>query len=183
MRDLSLQFVARLALPLALATMTCTFIACEPGRGNPPAAQIEKTPVTIEPDDANTIPCGPRRVLQAVCQRCHQKPPINGAPFPLVTRSNIVRKSPDGEVRQLMIDQIEVGLMPLAPVTIDYNDRETLLDWLRAGAPAEPPHTCDEPADAAAATPDTGAPPPDAGDDDGGATPDDDTSPDASASD
>jgi hypothetical protein len=61
-----------------------------------------------------------------------------------VTRSNIVRIGPDGEIRQLMIEQLEAGRMPLTPVTIDYDSRETLLDWLAAGAPAEAPRSCDD---------------------------------------
>jgi hypothetical protein len=108
-------------------------------------------PSTIEPDDADTIPCGPRFVLQRICQRCHSNPTANGAPFPLETRWDIVRVGRDGEIRQLMIEQIEAGRMPLTPVTIDYSSRETLLDWLHAGAPAESPKTCEpNPTDASA---------------------------------
>lgn len=96
----------------------------------------------IAPDDADTIPCAPRLALQTVCQQCHTDPPLNGAPFPLIRRSDIVRQTDDGEVRLLMIDQLEVGRMPLWPTTIEYNAREALLDWLHAGAPAEAPHAC-----------------------------------------
>ena len=53
-----------------------------------------------------------------------------------------MRVSRDGEIRKLMIDQIEVGRMPLSPVTIDYDSRETLVDWLQAGAPAVAPQSC-----------------------------------------
>lgn len=158
------------------------FIACDPGRSAAPPAQVEATPVSVEPNDADTIPCGPRRVLQEICQQCHQKPPVNGAPFPLVTRSNIVRVGPDGEIRRLMIEQLEVGRMPLAPVTIDYNSREILLDWLHAGAPAEPRQSCEEDPsrDAGADTPDAAAPSGDAADDEDSGT---DDAADASASD
>lgn len=127
----------------ALAALAvCTSIACTTV-GVPIDPTVQAPPQAIEPDDADTIPCGPRRVLMAVCQRCHSRPPQNGAPFPLVTHADIVRVGPDGEIRQLMIEQIEAGRMPLSPVTIDYDSRETLTDWLAAGAPAEPPHACD----------------------------------------
>ena len=190
MKDLSPRLLAR-ALPLVLAPIMSAFIACEPDRSAAPPAELETTPAAVDPDDADAIPCGPRRVLQAICQQCHQNPPVNGAPFPLVTRTNIVRVGPDGEIRDLMIQQIEVGRMPLSPVTIDYNSREILLDWLHAGAPAEPSHSCDD----EAAPEDAGSeanepnepneltePPPRGGEDDDGAT-DADTSPDAAASD
>jgi len=185
MRDVCPRSVAPLALAFALAALTVTFLACQPTGAGATAAQVETTPVTIEPDDANTIPCGPRRVLQNVCQRCHRKPPVNGAPFPLLTRSNIVRVGPDGEIRELMIEEMEVGRMPLAPVTIDYDSRETLLDWLHAGAPAEAPHGCEEPTppeDPASDASTDGASPTDGGDAglDGS---DEDSSSDASASD
>lgn len=159
------------------------FIACDPGRSAAPPAHVETTPVSIEPNDADTIPCGPRRVLQKVCQQCHQKPPVNGAPFPLVTRSDIVRVGRDGEIRQLMIEQLEVGRMPLAPTTIDYDSRELLLDWLHAGAPAEPRRSCEEdpPRDAGADATDAAAPPGAAIEDEDSGT--DDDAADASASD
>jgi hypothetical protein len=203
MKDLSPRLIARLAALLVSTPLVLAFVACDPGRPATPPPQVESAPATVEPDDADRIPCGPRRVLQAVCQQCHQDPPTGGAPFPLVTRSNIVRVSPDGEIRELMIQQLEAGRMPLSPVTIDYDSRLTLLDWLQAGAPAEERQSCDEPAlpDAAVQTKDAGdpSPPPvsdagdeagheaghgtgdDAGDDAG--THDDATSPDASASD
>ncbi|HVH42756.1 MAG TPA: hypothetical protein VM925_10445 [Labilithrix sp.] len=134
----------RLAIPTLLTTVMIASSACNTGRAAAPNASVDATPSMIEPDDEDTIPCGPRLVLQTVCQKCHQKPPVNGAPFPLVRRSDIVRVTPDGEVRALMIEQMEVGRMPLSPETIDYNSRETLLDWLHAGAPAESPHSCED---------------------------------------
>ena len=52
-----------------------------------------------------------------------------------------------------MVEQLSAGRMPLSPVTMDPNDRETLLAWLRAGAPAIAPDACF----------DAGVPPADAG--------------------
>jgi hypothetical protein len=96
-----------------------------------------------ELEDEDVIPCGPRRVLQTVCQSCHTRPPRNGAPFPLVTRSNIVRRGVGGrEVRELMIEEVEARRMPLAPVTIDDASRATLLEWLKAGSPAVVAQQC-----------------------------------------
>lgn len=117
-------------------------IACNESDDPPTTGTPDGSSDVVEVDDANTIPCAPRAVLQSVCQRCHQNPPIRGAPFPLVTRSNIVRVGVDGEIRQLMIQQLDARRMPLAPETIDEDARTILLDWLKAGAPATSPQTC-----------------------------------------
>ena len=111
-------------------------------------------PQIVEVDDSNLIPCAPRAVLQTVCQKCHTKPPRNGAPFPLVTRSNIVRTTPDGQIRELMIQQLETRRMPLAPETIDEGSRTILLEWLTDGAvPLSEPRSCaDERPDGAVST-------------------------------
>lgn len=97
----------------------------------------------LAPDEAD-IPCAPRHVLQTICQRCHTRPMKNGAPFPLINRSDIVVHSYGGvAVRELMIEEVTSGRMPLSPVTIGADEKATLLAWLHAGAPAEPNVTCD----------------------------------------
>lgn len=77
-----------------------------------------------------------------------------------------------------MIAQLDAKRMPLTPVTIEPEERDVLLGWLREGAPATTPQSCEAPsasaagatvADAAAddsATP--AASSPDAGDVDAG---------------
>ena len=141
--------------PLFLGTVLVSIACSSTTTEQPPApsggdAQAD-APVQVELDDTNLIPCAPRQVLQTVCQKCHSKPPQSGAPFPLVTRSNVVRATPDGQIRELMIQQIEAGRMPLTPVTIDDGSRAILLEWLKDGATALPePRTCaDETADSA----------------------------------
>jgi hypothetical protein len=93
-------------------------------------------------EDADEIPCEPRRVLQTVCQQCHSKPPRGGAPFPLVRRSDILATRTGVVVRELMIQQLDARRMPLTPVTIQDGERDVLLAWLRAGAPASAPQDC-----------------------------------------
>ena len=43
-----------------------------------------------------------------------------------------------------MVEEIGSRRMPLAPVTLENGDRETLLVWLENGAPAAAPSTCAE---------------------------------------
>lgn len=112
------------------AILTGLLFACSDSSGTEAAS-----------NDAD-IPCEPRRVLKTVCQQCHSDPPKNGAPFPLVTRTDILAVREDTGVRENMIAQVEAGRMPVAPVTISDGDRAILLDWLREGAPAAPAQDC-----------------------------------------
>jgi uncharacterized membrane protein len=116
------------------------FVACSSSGQIAPArdAGVEASP----PDDSNEIPCDAREVLQTVCQQCHSNPPVRGAPFPLVTRSNVLAARPGGVARDLMIAQLQAHRMPLAPVTIEDAQRETLLAWLQGGAAAVPAQSC-----------------------------------------
>ncbi len=140
----------RATLLAAFFGTTLFTAACSSTPNDPPSAPsggdaAADAPVVGGVDDSNLIPCAPRRVLQTVCQQCHTQPPQNGAPFPLVTRSNVVRSTADGQIRELMIQQIEAGRMPLNPVTIEAGDRAILLEWLRDGAIAlDEPRSCAE---------------------------------------
>lgn len=115
-----------------------TALACSTssGRRNDPA---DATTQEVR-EDTDEIPCEPRLALQTICQQCHSLPTKNGAPFSLVRRSDVLVE------RKEMIAQLEAKRMPLTPVTIADEDRQVLLDWLKAGAPAVTPRRC-EPAD------------------------------------
>lgn len=133
-----------LALVMILSSVS---MACSSDNGGSGGAGDASADSAVEPEaeDADTIPCAPRAVLQTVCQTCHARPPRNGAPFPLVNRSNIVKRASDGRpLSEHMIEQVEARRMPLAPVTIDDGSRAILLDWLRAGAPAVPAQQCSD---------------------------------------
>lgn len=82
------------------------------------------------------IPCDPNRVLSTVCQKCHSASPQNGAPFPLVTYDDTHNVQGGKPIWQYMLNVVENGIMPLPPVQIAAGDRDTLLRWLDAGAPA-----------------------------------------------
>jgi hypothetical protein len=114
-------------------------MACSTTSGTPP--HVEDVDAASA-NDADEIPCEPRRVLETVCQQCHTRPMQNGAPFPLVNLSDILAERSDSVVLELMIAQLESGRMPLSPVTIEDGDREILLSWLRSGAPSVDPQAC-----------------------------------------
>jgi hypothetical protein len=144
-----------LSLAIALATL-----ACSPSSSHPITERADGRAQEVR-EDADEIPCEPRLVLQTVCQRCHSLSPQNGAPFPLVRRSDILAMRGGSAVRELMIPQLESKRMPLTPVTIDPEAREVLLDWLRAGAPAVAPNKCDGPRDGGSDSEPTDSAPPD----------------------
>lgn len=131
----------RIVLALAISLVACER---EPTT-RAPAPAVTGSPAVVEPpDDADEIPCTPRRVLVQVCQQCHARPAKNGAPFPLERRSDVFALYGDIEIRELMVAELGARRMPLAPVTIENGDRETLLVWLENGAPAAAPSTCAE---------------------------------------
>jgi hypothetical protein len=71
-------------------------------------------------------------------------------------------------IRDLMIEQIEAGRMPLKPVTISDEMRTVLLAWLKNGAPAVPPQVCQDPSPLDSGLKDQEAGEADSGDDSGG---------------
>lgn len=87
---------------------------------------------------AGELPCAPRDVLVRVCQQCHTAPPQNGAPLSLVTYDDVTRTIDGRPVAEWMRRAIEADRMPLPPATLSAADRETLLAWLRDGAPPAP---------------------------------------------
>jgi hypothetical protein len=96
------------------------------------------TPTELEP----VIPCAVRVVLQSNCQRCHQDPELNGAPFPLLTWDDTRVEFGAVLVYQAMLEAVDDDFMP--PTWLDVNppvqplttvEKQTLLDWLEAGAP------------------------------------------------
>ena len=103
--------------------------------------------------------CSAYAVINCVCQQCHQKPPLNGAPIPLLTYADtqapFPNKTSDKEVwKEIQID-VASGSMPytgdktimppVQPLTDDQ--KNTLLTWLAQGAHDEGgqacPQTCD----------------------------------------
>ncbi len=142
-------YAAKLSLIIAATTLACS---TSPSTRAGELQRADVRPQEVR-EDTEEIPCEPRLVLQTICQRCHALPPQNGVPFPLVRRSDVLAMRAGVLVRELMIQQLEAGRMPLRPVSIELEQREVLLDWLRSGAPAVVPTQCGEaPADGGADT-------------------------------
>lgn len=89
--------------------------------------------------------CAARAVLQAKCQRCHDEPQQNGAPFPLLTYADTQVVDRAGTPRSdkmkaaLESDYMPPQFLKLTPEVEPLSDEErsTLLDWLSAVPPLD----------------------------------------------
>jgi hypothetical protein len=103
------------------------------------------------PEPEPTFPCDVRAINENACQRCHQEPQQNGAPFSLLTWSDTRAEYGIQLVYQAMVKAIADDFMPptwleveppVQPLTA--GEKQILLDWLAAGAPpADDPSTCE----------------------------------------
>jgi hypothetical protein len=95
--------------------------------------------------------CQASRVMDEVCRRCHQDPPINGAPFSLMTYADTQELFGDtGKLRfERMREVIETSFMPPRPSKLDppavlsCEQRKTLLAWLEQCAKPEGGTDCE----------------------------------------
>jgi hypothetical protein len=90
--------------------------------------------------------CDALPILESKCQRCHQDPPMNGAPFPLLTYSDTQEAAPlpdepERKRAEDMRNAVETNSMPFMSLSLEppvspltCAERATLLDWLRKGA-------------------------------------------------
>ncbi|HEX4449016.1 MAG TPA: hypothetical protein VH044_19885 [Polyangiaceae bacterium] len=87
-----------------------------------------------------TIPADVTAVLTARCQTCHTDPPVNGAPFPLLTyaqiHSDFVPGVPKYEEMYMLIQPDGDPHMPFGDAPQLSTDQfDTLASWLKACAP------------------------------------------------
>lgn len=91
--------------------------------------------------------CDALQVIETKCQRCHQEPPKNGAPMPLLTYEDTQAEwTLTKAVHHVMLDAVTRGFMPyvelndppnsLMPPVEPLTDEEkaALLAWLMQGA-------------------------------------------------
>jgi hypothetical protein len=101
-----------------------------------------------------TVPvrfCQAEIVLRTVCQRCHQDPPLHGAPFPLVTYEDTQEPFSTDMLRwQRMEEVVRSDFMPLRGLNLDppvelltCEEKSTLMGWFEQCAPPEGGTECD----------------------------------------
>ena len=105
------------------------------GEGGPNAC------VGMDPPATGDYPCAVFDVINRNCRPCHQNPPMQGAPFPLMTFENT--QAPYNatlKIYQRMNVQIRPGAIPRMPLggMLTDADLKTLGDWLNMCAPPVP---------------------------------------------
>lgn len=78
-----------------------------------------------------SLPCEVRIVLKERCQICHQDPPLNDAPMPLLTWYDVVAKAGDIQDK---LDNDEMP--PRGQVDLSERQLSTLLTYLALGTPS-----------------------------------------------
>jgi uncharacterized membrane protein len=86
------------------------------------------------------FPCDVGAVIKARCQPCHQRPPVNGAHFPLLSYEDTRQPFGPGTLRfQRMQQVIEPDFLPHMPPhgaqQPTVQELETLRAWFRSCAP------------------------------------------------
>jgi hypothetical protein len=104
------------------------------GAGGATAGATNTAGAAGNPNDGLMIPCAVNAAY-SVCHTCHQSPPVNGAPFPLLTLDQ------HQAYKSLEIGDISAAIMPLGSV-LPEAEKTTLLDWLLAGARGVPQAVC-----------------------------------------
>jgi uncharacterized membrane protein len=94
---------------------------------------------TSSPITDARLPCAPGAVLQRVCQRCHGPEPSSGASISFVVYEDVHARINGRPLYAIMAEALERRIMPPETVTLADEDRETLLTWLKAGAPPRAP--------------------------------------------
>jgi hypothetical protein len=152
----SMVISSSLALAVAVAACSGGPPASPVAEGvRPPAQEDAAAPVDADPpgDDGSdpfaacssvaatgTIPADVEAVLQARCQTCHSDPPINNAPFPLLTYAEIhqdfVTSVPKYEEMYFLIQPGADPHMPFGNAPQLSTDQfNTLATWLKSCAP------------------------------------------------
>lgn len=142
---LSAAFAALLASCTANLEEGCLAGECVPPGSAPVPPEWPKdagsdAPACMDTTDVGDFPCDVFALLQTHCQTCHQEPPLNGAPFSLLTYEDT--QQPFGVMGQQrwqrMAEVVESGFMPPSGVVLPAADKEALLAWLTACAQPAP---------------------------------------------
>jgi hypothetical protein len=118
------------------------FVACTPD----PAGIVTSPTIGAAGEGSSVEPtwCDVARVLEQKCQRCHQDPPQNGAPFSLLTYDDTQVLDRGGTPRyERMHDAVESEYMPATFVKLEppvepltESERGLLLEWAASGGPS-----------------------------------------------
>jgi hypothetical protein len=141
MRRTSLGFLAVCASAVAACGGTTSNGAngADGGTLGATGATDATTPITSL--GSTPLPCDVEVVLNGHCRSCHQSPPVNAAPMPLMTWEDTQRAAisdPSKKVYQLMETRIHDDRAPMPQLPnarLGTTDTATIDEWVAAGAP------------------------------------------------
>jgi hypothetical protein len=136
---------------LVVATSTLTYTGCSGGdlttnRQGGPLPPLPDAGSEAALSDAPVSWCAAYRIINCVCQQCHQNPPIHGAPIPLMTFADTQAPYPSSSTKnkvwQTMQDAVSTRFMPytgdktVMPQVQPLSDADyvTVLSWFAKGA-------------------------------------------------
>ncbi len=100
------------------------------------------------PEAMPGMPCDVADAFTRACSMCHGAAPAFGAPMPLASWGDLqvpAPSDPSRKVYEVVADRITAELSPMPPSgDITDDERTTILDWIAAGAPADPDADCGE---------------------------------------
>jgi hypothetical protein len=112
------------------------------------AGEAGPNPCTgMDPPATGDYPCPVFDVINRNCRPCHQNPPLQGAPFPLMTFEDTQAPHPTHPTSKVYVQmniQIRPGALPRMPLgkpPLSDADLATLGDWLNMCAPPVPDGT------------------------------------------
>ena len=126
---------------LLVGSLTGAAAAC--GSGSPPSALQPEASACGAHATTGDLPADVASVLQAKCQTCHRAPPINHAPFPLLTYEDVLAADtiapyagqPIWEVMAIVIQPGGVPHMPFGSAPqLTSTELGLLANWLSSCA-------------------------------------------------
>lgn len=111
---------------LSIFSLMFIFLSCS----SDSEEEIIPVPDPDPPIDNNiTYAANVKAIIDNTCVRCHNNPPINGAPMPLTTFQNVR----DAVTGRGLINRVENGSMPPNGTDLTSAEIQVIKDWQAGG--------------------------------------------------
>ena len=142
--------VARISMAAVVASLLIVAPSCSSSSSDSTGQQGEAGAQT---DPSAVTWCAAYQIINCSCQQCHQSPPLNGAPIPLLTYADTQVPFPEVPTKKVWEEMLIVirarsmpytgdpaVMPPVKPLTDEQ--QSTLLTWLQQGAHDEGGQDC-----------------------------------------
>jgi len=87
-------------------------------------------PVNMDPEDTVNYTDDIQSIMANNCTFCHSEPPVNGAPMPLITYSQVIEAVNNRDLINRISKQAgEAGAMPLGGPRLPQNLIDLVVQW------------------------------------------------------